>query len=172
MKVAKHRVVSLIYQVRTEENRLLEEYDLDSPLQYLHGQDTFIPALEKTLEGREVGERFELHLDADDAYGCRDENLVQRVEKALFVDDDDPTLEVGMCFLVDTDQGQMPVTITAIEDQHVVIDGSHLLSGQNLHFNIEIVAIRQATEQELQHGEVYCGHHHHHYQQTDNCCAH
>lgn len=117
-----------------------------------------------------LGERFELHLDADDAYGCRDENLIQRVEKALFVDDDDPILEVGMCFLVDTDQGQMPVTITAVEDQHVVIDGNHLLSGQNLHFNIEVVAIRQATEQELQHSDVHCDHHHH--QQTDNCCVH
>ncbi|MCE1736599.1 peptidylprolyl isomerase, partial [Enterobacter hormaechei] len=137
MKVAKDLVVSLAYQVRTEEGVLVDESSVSAPLDYLHGHGSLISGLEKALDGREVGERFDVSVEAADAYGQYDDNLVQRAPKDVFVGVDD--IQVGMRFLADTDQGPVPVEITAIEGDEVVVDANHMLAGQNLKFNVEIV---------------------------------
>ena len=147
MKVAKDLVVSLAYQVRTEDGVLVDESPVSAPLDYLHGHGSLISGLETALEGHEVGDKFDVAVGANDAYGQYDENLVQRVPKDVFMGVDE--LQVGMRFLAETDQGPVPVEITAVEDDHVVVDGNHMLAGQNLKFNVEVVAIREATEEEL-----------------------
>ena len=82
-------------------------------------------------------------------------------------------LQVGMRFLAETDQGPVPVEITEVEDDHVVVDGNHMLAGQNLKFNVEVVAIREATAEELEHGHVHGahGHDHDHDHGHDGCCG-
>ncbi|MDE1488234.1 peptidylprolyl isomerase [Xenorhabdus bovienii] len=176
MKVAQDLVVSLAYQVRTEEGVLVDESPVSAPLDYLHGRGSLISGLEKAVEGREAGERFDVSVEANDAYGQYDENLVQRVPKDVFVGVDE--LQVGMRFLADTDMGPVPVEITALEGDEVVVDGNHMLAGQNLKFNVEIVAIREATEEELAHGHVHgqggCGDHDHdhdHDHEEHACCG-
>ncbi|AHM71575.1 peptidylprolyl isomerase [Yersinia hibernica] len=168
MKVAKNVVVSLAYQVRTEDGVLVDESPVSAPLEYLHGHGSLIAGLEKALEGRKAGDIFDIRISANDAYGNYDENLVQRVPKDVFMGVDE--LEVGMRFLADTDQGPVPVEITAVEDEHVVVDGNHMLAGQDLNFHVEVVAIREATEEELQHGHVH-GEHDHHHEHGDGCCG-
>ena len=168
MKVAKDLVVSLAYQVRTEDGVLVDESPVSAPLDYLHGHGSLIAGLEKALEGHEAGDRFDVNVGANDAYGNYDENLVQRVPKDVFMGVDE--LEVGMRFLADTDQGPVPVEITAVEDEHVVVDGNHMLAGQDLNFHVDVVAIREATEEELQHGHVH-GEHDHHHEHGDGCCG-
>ncbi|MGM3162740.1 peptidylprolyl isomerase [Dickeya undicola] len=167
MKVAKDLVVSLAYQVRTEDGVLVDESPVSAPLDYLHGHGSLISGLEKALEGRDVGERFDVSVGANDAYGEYDDNLVQRVPKDVFVGVDE--LQVGMRFLADTDQGPVPVEITEVQDEHVVVDGNHMLAGQNLKFNVEVVAIREATEEELAHGHVHGEHDHDH--DHEGCCG-
>ena len=130
MKVAKDLVVSLAYQVRTEDGVLVDESPVSAPLDYLHGHGSLISGLETALEGHEVGDKFDVAVGANDAYGQYDENLVQRVPKDVFMGVDE--LQVGMRFLAETDQGPVPVEITAVEDDHVVVDGNHMLAGQNL----------------------------------------
>lgn len=147
MKVAKDLVVSLAYQVRTEDGVLVDESPVSAPLDYLHGHGSLISGLETALEGHEVGDKFDVAVGANDAYGQYDDNLVQRVPKDVFMGVDE--LQVGMRFLAETDQGPVPVEITEVEDDHVVVDGNHMLAGQNLKFNVEVVAIREATEEEL-----------------------
>jgi len=98
-KVAKDLVVSLAYKVRTEDDVLVDESLDTAPLDYLHGRGSLISGLEKALEGRSVGEHFDIEIQADDAYGQYDENLVQRVPKDVFVGVDE--LQVGMRFLAD-----------------------------------------------------------------------
>lgn len=170
MKVVKDVVVSLAYQVRTEDGVLVDEAPTSAPLDYLHGHGSLISGLEKALEGREVGDRFDLNVGANDAYGEYDENLIQRVPKDVFMGVDE--LEVGMRFLADTDQGPVPVEITAVEDEHVVVDGNHMLAGQNLNFNVEVIAVRAATEEELAHGHVHGEHDHHHdHDHGGGCCG-
>lgn len=169
MKVAKDLVVSLAYQVRTEDGVLVDESPVSAPLDYLHGHGSLISGTETALEGHEVGDKFDVAVGANDAYGQYDENLVQRVPKDVFMGVDE--LQVGMRFLAETDQGPVPVEITAVEDDHVVVDGNHMLTGQNLKFNVEVVAIREATEEELAHGHVHGAHDHHHDHDHDGCCG-
>ncbi|CAA2930852.1 FKBP-type peptidyl-prolyl cis-trans isomerase SlyD [Arsenophonus endosymbiont of Bemisia tabaci Q2] len=119
----------------------------------MHGRGSLISALEKALERCSVGEHFDIEIQADDAYGQYDENLVQRVPKDVFVGVDD--LQVGIRFLADTDMGSVSVEITGIQGDEVIVDGNHMLAGQNLKFNVKIIAIREATEEELAHGHVH-----------------
>jgi len=170
MKVAKDLVVSLAYQVRTEDGVLVDESPVSAPLDYLHGHGSLISGLENALDGHEVGDKFDVAVGANDAYGQYDDNLVQRVPKDVFMGVDE--LQVGMRFLAETDQGPVPVEITEVEDDHVVVDGNHMLAGQNLKFNVEVVAIREATEEELAHGHVHGAHDHHHdHEHGDGCCG-
>lgn len=161
MKVAKDHVVSLAYQVRTEDGVLVDESPANAPLDYLHGHGSLIAGLEKALENREVGDKFDVNIAADDAYGQFDDNLVQRVPKDVFMGVDE--LEVGMRFMADTDQGPVPVEITEVGDDYVVVDGNHMLAGQNLSFNVEVMAVREATAEELAHGHAHGEHGHHHH---------
>lgn len=104
MKVAKDLVVSLAYQVRTEDGVLVDESPVSAPLDYLHGHGSLISGLETALEGHEVGDKFDVAVGANDAYGQYDDNLVQRVPKDVFMGVDE--LQVGMRFLAETDQGR------------------------------------------------------------------
>ena len=171
MKVAKDLVVSLAYQVRTEDGVLVDESPVSAPLDYLHGHGSLISGLENALDGHDVGDKFDVEVGANDAYGQYDENLVQRVPKDVFMGVDE--LQVGMRFLAETDQGPVPVEITEVGDEHVVVDGNHMLAGQNLKFNVEVVAIREATAEELEHGHVHGahGHDHGHDHDHDGCCG-
>lgn len=99
MKVAKDLVVSLAYQVRTEDGVLVDESPVSAPLDYLHGHGSLISGLETALEGHEVGDKFDVAVGANDAYGQYDDNLVQRVPKDVFMGVDE--LQVGMRFLAE-----------------------------------------------------------------------
>lgn len=173
MKVAKDLVVSLAYQVRTEDGVLVDESPASAPLDYLHGRGALISGLESALDGRVAGDVFDVDVGANDAYGQYDENLVQRVPKDVFVGVDE--LEVGMRFLADTDMGPVPVEITGIEGDEVIVDGNHMLAGQNLKFHVEVIGVREATAEELEHGHIHgeeggcCGGHDH--GEEGGCCG-
>lgn len=173
MKVAKDLVVSLAYQVRTEDGVLVDESPASAPLDYLHGRGALISGLESALDGCVAGDVFDVDVGANDAYGQYDENLVQRVPKDVFVGVDE--LEVGMRFLADTDMGPVPVEITGIEGDEVIVDGNHMLAGQNLKFHVEVIGVREATAEELEHGHVHgeeggcCGGHDH--GEEGGCCG-
>src|SRR5471032_1133532 len=155
MKVSKDLVVSVAYQVRTEDGVLVDESPVSA-----------------ALDGHAIGDVFDVHVGANDAYGNYDENLVQRVPKDVFMGVEE--LEVGMRFLADTDQGPVPVEITEVDGDHVVVDGNHMLAGQDLNFHVEVVAIREATEEELAHGHVHGEHGHDHghdHEHGDGCCG-
>ena len=96
----------------------------------------------------------------EEGYGEYNENMVQRVPKEVFVGVDD--LEVGMRFIADTDMGPLPVVITEVGESDVVVDGNHMLAGQELLFNVEVVATREATLEEIAHGHIH---------QEGGCCG-
>jgi len=175
MKVAKDTVVSLAYQVKTEEGVVVDQSTTDAPLDYLHGHNNLIVGLEKALEGREVGDKFEVTVAPEEAYGEHHDEMVQRVPAEVFQGVDEIT--VGMRFLADTDQGPIPVEVTEVDGDEVVVDGNHMLAGQTLTFDVEIVATRAATEDEIAHGHIHqeggCGHDHDHDHDHDGgCCNH
>ncbi|WP_109080124.1 peptidylprolyl isomerase [Aggregatibacter aphrophilus] len=193
MKVAKNVVVSIAYQVRTEDGVLVDEAPANQPLQYLQGHNNLVIGLENALEGKSVGDKFEVRVKPEEGYGEYNENMVQRVPKDVFVGVDE--LTVGMRFIADTDMGPLPVVITEVGDNDVVVDGNHMLAGQELHFTVEVVDTREATLEEIAHGHLHqeggccgghdhdsdeaghscCGGHHHHHHDHDHlhegCCG-
>lgn len=165
MKIEKNVVVSLAYQVKMEDGVVVDQSTAEAPLEYLHGNNNLIPGLENELEGKAAGEKFTVTIPPQDAYGEYSDVLVQRVPANVFQGVD--KLEVGMRFLADTDQGQIPVEITEVDGDEVVVDGNHMLAGQTLTFDVEVVAVRAATETELEHGHVHQAHSHSH----GDCCG-
>lgn len=161
MKITKNVVPSIAYQVRTQEGVLVDEAPINQPLEYLHGHNNLVEGLEKALEGKVVGDVFEVRVSPAEGYGEYNENMVQRVSKDVFMGVDE--LEVGMRFIADTDLGPLPVVITEVDGDEVVVDGNHMLAGQELLFSVEVVATREATEEEIAHGHIHSGH--------DGCCG-
>lgn len=168
MKVAKNTVVSLAYQVRTKDGVLVDEATSVAPLEYLHGVGNLLQNLEKALEGHQVGDKFDVELI--NAYGDFNDKLVQNVPRDVFVGVDE--LEVGMRFFADTEHGSVPVEITAIDGDNITIDGNHMLAGQDLNFNVEVLAIREATDDEIAHGHIHGEHGHDHEHGDCGCGSH
>lgn len=135
-----------------------------------------VEGLEKALEGKAVGDVFEVRVKPEEGYGEYNDNMVQRVPKDVFMGVDE--LEVGMRFIADTDLGPLPVVITEVDGDEVVVDGNHMLAGQELLFSVEVVGIREATAEEIAHGHVHGGHEHgcgcgghDHHHDHDGCCG-
>ena len=173
MKVAKNVVVSIAYQVRTEDGVLVDEAPANQPLEYLQGHNNLVVGLENALEGKSVGDKFEVRVKPEEGYGEYNENMVQRVPKDVFVGVDE--LEVGMRFIADTDMGPLPVIITEVSGDEVVVDDNHMLAGQELHFTVEVVATREATLEEIAHGHLHsehgCGCGGHDHDEEHECCG-
>ncbi|AAU38806.1 MULTISPECIES: peptidylprolyl isomerase [Basfia] len=159
MKVAKNIVVGIAYQVRTEDGVLVDEAPTNQPLEYLQGHNNLVIGLENALEGKAVGDKFEVRVKPEEGYGEYNENMVQRVPKDVFVGVDE--LAVGMRFIADTDMGPLPVVITEVSENDVVVDGNHMLAGQELLFTVEVVSAREATPEEIAHGHIHSGDHDH-----------
>lgn len=182
MAIKENDVVSIAYEVKNEDGVVVDESTKDNPLQYIHGHDNLIPGLENALEGKEIGDIFEVTIAPEDAYGEYLESMVQRVPAEIFQTTEE--LTVGMRFLADTDQGPIPVEITAIEGDEVIVDGNHDLAGQTLSFHVEVIDVREATEDEIEHGHIHraggcCGGHddegccggHGHLEDENECCG-
>ncbi len=170
MVVAKDVIVTLIFDVKIdEEDVVVDQVTEDHPLTYLHGNDYFIPGLEKALAGLKPGDDFDVKVAPQDAYGDYNDHLVQRVPSAIIGGVEN--IEVGDRFIADTDMGQIPVEVTAIDGDFVIVDGNHLLAGKTLCFTGKVLATRPATEEEIAHGHAHgeggCGHHH-----EEGCCEH
>ena len=160
MQIVKNTVVTLNFQVFDPEGNLVD--DGQHPLVYLHGgYDGVFPRLEEALEGKNLGDNFEIKLEPDDAFGEYDEELVHIEPLSLFPDN----IEVGMQFergSEDDEDDGMLYTITDIADGKVVVDGNHPLAGVALHFKVTVGDVRVATAEELAHGHVHgAGGHHH-----------
>jgi FKBP-type peptidyl-prolyl cis-trans isomerase SlyD len=154
MTVEKDRVVSIDYTLRDSTGNLIDSSEGSEPLSYLHGNGNIIPGLEKSLEGRKVGESLNCVIDAVDAYGERDDSLVFKVTKGDF---DGADVEIGMQFEAHGEDGAQIVTVVSVDGDEVTIDANHPLAGEKLHFDVKITEVREATSEELEHGHVHGG---------------
>ena len=161
MKIASNTVVKMHYAVKDKEDNLIDSSYDGEPLEFLQGSHYLIEGLENALNEHEVGDSFEVKVDAENAYGPRIEGLVQTLGKELFAEFD---VEVGMQLRASTDNGEQTVIVVAKDEESVTVDGNHPLAGIDLAFDVEILDIRAATEEEIAHGHVHspggCGHQH------------
>ncbi|WP_218311874.1 FKBP-type peptidyl-prolyl cis-trans isomerase [Alteromonas antoniana] len=161
MTITSDSVVTLHYKVSAEDGTELDSSFGKEPLTVLHGRRFLIEGLEEALEGKDKGESFSVSVEPEKAYGHRVDALVQRVPKTMF---EGMEVEVGMSFRATTQQGEQSVVVIETTEDDVVVDGNHPLAGIPLTFEVEVVDIREATAEELEHGHAHGkdGHSHDH----------
>ncbi len=153
MKIEKDRVVRFHYAVaETGAESVENSKDGGKPLAILFGHGHIIPGLEKAMEGREAGESFKASVPSTEAYGEKRDGMSQRVPKKHF---GAQKLEAGMQVVLQTKFGPRAVTIEKVGMSVVDIDLNHPMAGKDLDFDIEIVEVREASAEELEHGHVH-----------------
>ena len=162
MNIAQDKVVLIHYTLTNDKGEVLDSSSGGDPLAYLHGKGNIIPGLEKALEGKQAGDKLDVKVAPAEGYGERDDQLVQQVPRRAF--SGVQNVQPGMQFHAQTSQGQTRVvTVTRVQGDMVTVDGNHPLAGENLHFEVEVTDVREASAEELEHGHVHGpgGHHHH-----------
>ena len=154
MQIAANKAVSIEYTLTNDAGEVLDSSAGGAPLVYLQGAGNIIPGLEQALAGKQVDDELKVTVEPEEAYGEYTAELVTVLGRNMFEGVDE--LEVGMQFHASAPDGGMQiVTITALEGDEVTVDGNHPLAGQRLTFEVKVVGVRDATEDEQAHGHIH-----------------
>jgi FKBP-type peptidyl-prolyl cis-trans isomerase SlyD len=154
------RVVTIHYTLKDDSGAVLDSSAGGEPLAYIQGHGNLVVGLEKALEGKQDGATLAVVVSPEEGYGKHDASLIQRVPKRSLQGAGE--IKKGMQFQARTDDGMRVFTVSAIVGDMVTLDGNHPLADQRLHFDVEVVGVRAATAEELEHGHVHgAGGHHH-----------
>jgi FKBP-type peptidyl-prolyl cis-trans isomerase SlyD len=159
MQISHEKVAAIHYTLRDNNGKVLDSSEGKDPLYYLHGFGNLIPGMEEGLEGKAVGDKFEIKVSPEKGYGVRNDAAVQAVPREAF---GDAVVNVGMQFRAGNENGQYIVTVVEVGEETVTVDGNHPLAGVELHFNVEIMEVRDASADEIAHGHVHGPHGHNH----------
>jgi FKBP-type peptidyl-prolyl cis-trans isomerase SlyD len=160
--IADGKVVSLHYTLRAGGDDIVESSIGGEPMLYLHGASNIVPGLEKALTGQAPGYKGKVSVAAAEGYGERVDAPPQAVPRSAFPAHVE--LEPGVSLLArGPDNQQVPIWVVAIDGDKVLIESQHPLAGATLNFEVEILAVRDATQDEMAHGHPHGddGHHHH-----------
>ena len=158
MKIEKNTAVTLRFKVSDTQGKVVEQSN--EPMVYLHGgYGNTLPKLEEALEGQLAGYQVMLQLQAQDAFGLRDESLLRSLPKTQFP----PGVKVGGQLEGRGNDGQVQVfNVMKIKGDTVLLDGNHPLAGKELRFDVKVLDVRAASEEEIAHQHVHGEHGHHH----------
>ena len=156
MQITKNTVADIHYTLPDNEGNVIDTSSGREPLNYLHGAGNLIAGMEEGLEGKSKGDKFQLKIEPAKGYGEKDPAMVQQVPRSAFGDQD---VRPGMKF--STNHGNV-VTVTHVGLENVTVDANHELAGVELNFDVEVMEVRNATNEEISHGHVHGpgGHHH------------
>jgi len=152
MKIAENSVVQFHYSVSEAGGESIESSRRGEPLSVLIGHAGIIPGLEAAMIGHEAGDKFEVTVTPDQAYGDRRENLTQRIPRKHFKN---AKLVPGMQVILPTEAGPRPMTVRKVGISVVDVDLNHPMAGKTLSFDVEIVDVREASDEEKAHGHVH-----------------
>ncbi|MCP4553305.1 MAG: peptidylprolyl isomerase [Bacteroidetes bacterium] len=161
MKISKNEVVSMTYELRLndENGKSVQRVEKENPFVYLFGVGGLLPVFEKNLEGLAVADKFTFILSAEEAYGHHSKEAIVDLDKKIFEVEgklDEELLVVGKVIPMQNEQGHhLNGKLLKIADEKLTLDFNHPLAGQNLHFQGEILDVRVATKEELDHGHVH-----------------
>jgi FKBP-type peptidyl-prolyl cis-trans isomerase SlyD len=158
--ITENKAVEIHYTLTNDAGEVVDSSRDVEPLPYIHGTESLVPGLEKELEGKAVGDKIVVTVAPADGYGELNPELTQNIPRELFEFDGD--IEVGMRFEADAEHGVELVTVVALDAENITVDANHPLAGQTLNFDVEIMGVREATSEELEHGHIHgeggCGH--------------
>ncbi|GAA4820672.1 FKBP-type peptidyl-prolyl cis-trans isomerase [Algivirga pacifica] len=162
MKVEKDKVIVITYYLSegSPEGEMIQVVDKDEPFEFLFGHENVLPIFEKELEGVSKGHQFSFGIKAEDGYGERQDNAVVTIPKSVFNIEGEAAseelLQVGNVLpMVGPEEMPMDGLIIEVKDDSVVMDFNHPLAGIDLHFEGEVIDIREATEDELSNDGIY-----------------
>ena len=161
MSILTNKVISFNYTLKDDEGTILDSSANKEPLTFLSGSQQIIPKLEEALSGMIIGSKKNIKIAAADAYGEYSEDAIQKIKMDQFPKE--ANIEVGMTYIANSPDGkQMPFLVSEINEQDVTVDFNHPLAGKDLEFDVELLDVRDATPEEIQHGHVHGpgGHHH------------
>ena len=164
MLIAADKVVSFHYRLNEPGQAVIEDSHDDQPIVYLHGHDNMLAGLEEALAGKQAGDKFSVTLSPDKAYGVRRDDAVQRISIKHVINPSDKKVmyKPGMVVQVNTDHGPREVTVVKAGLKTLDVDTNHPMAGKTLSFEVEVVDVRDATDEEIEHGHVHgAGGHHH-----------
>lgn len=169
MKIGNDKVVTLTYTLRAdnENGEIIQKVDNDRPFVHMFGNGTLLPAFEENLSGLAVGDKFGFPLTPDQGYGVVSEEAIIDLEKEIFVMDgkfNEELVAVGKVLTMQDQNGNpLEGLILEVGEKTVKMDFNHPLAGKNLHFSGEVLEVREASEEEKDHGHVHGpeGHHGH-----------
>ena len=153
MQVAQNAVVAIHYTLTNDAGEKIDSSEGREPLAYLHGQGQIVPGLEKELEGKAAGDKVQAKVTPEEGYGEKIDAMVQEIPMDAFQGVE--SVEPGMQFQAQTENGPLTVTVTKVEGETATVDGNHPLAGETLNFDVEIVEVREASAEELEHGHAH-----------------
>ena len=160
MQIESNSVVTLHYTLKDNDGNIIDQSD-DGSFLYMHGAMNIIPGLENALAGKSAGDEISVKVSPEEGYGVKDEARIQEVPKDMFDKSDE--IQVGVQFHAQGPDGSaVVVTVIEVKDDAVVIDANHALAGVDLNFEVKIVDVREASEEEIEHGHVHGPHGHQH----------
>lgn len=152
--IGENAVVNIHYELTDDEGNVLDSSKGAEPLSYLHGAGNIIPGLEQALAGKTEEDSFKVRLEPAEGYGEVVPELIQTLPKTAFQGVDN--VEVGMNFEAQAPNGEVQrVQVKDVADEEVTIDANHPLAGVPLNFDIDVVAVREATDEEITHGHAH-----------------
>lgn len=154
MKIADKTVVQMHYTLTSDEGKVIDSSEGREPLQYIQGAHMIVVGLEKAMVGHDVGDKFDVKVIPSEGYGEYNEEMTQEVPLDVFQGVD--KVVEGMMFYAQTPAGPMPIRVKSVSEKTAVIDANHELAGKNLNFAIEVVSVREATEEELNPQGHHC----------------
>lgn len=160
MQITKDTVVRFNYILKNDEQETIERSSAQEPIAYLQGHGGMIRGVQLALEGKQAGDKFSVSVEPKDGYGERLDNSIQSVPVKHLMGA--KKWRPGMIATVQTEKGQHQVNVVKVGKFMAKVDTNHPLAGQTLHFDIDIVDVRAATQEEISHGHAHgAGGHHH-----------
>ena len=162
MPISENKVVLIHYTLKDNAGEVLDSSEEKEPLAFIQGIGNIIVGLEDAMVGKAVGDKVNTTVTPDKGYGERSDENIHKVPLSGFEADGDEKLVVGMQVRVETNDGINIADVASIDGEEVTLDLNHPLAGEILHFDVEVVDIREATKEELEHGHAHGpgGHHH------------
>jgi FKBP-type peptidyl-prolyl cis-trans isomerase SlyD len=156
MKITEKKAVTISYTLRNAGGDILDQATTDQPLAYLHGVGMMLPAFEAALHGKVVGDIIKPVLSPEEGYGVREEQAIMMLPNDIFAEAPKEQMVVGNTLhMQDQDGNPVPGTIVEMTPEGVRMDFNHPLAGVALHFEVMVLDVRDASEEELAHGHVH-----------------
>lgn len=152
MQISKDKVVTIEYTMTDPLGNLLDTSDNGDTVAFIQGRGAVFPALESALEGKSMGERLQITLSPEQAYGATDERLIKSIPRDQFRLEGE--IRAGSRFKTRRDDTEVVVTVVRVDDESVLVDANPPLAGVTIQLDVVIVEVRDAIEEELASGQV------------------